>query len=237
VLGYNERAWAVDVISAVNSYTSVYQLDIRRAGGEHTLKQAGQTSLFPDVILFGDDTGTRVRHGWEMKFPDTPVDDPTTIANAACKASRLGVNSFLIWNVDRAQLHVQDASGGYAVIKTWGPIGASKRSHVVDLETEWKALLYNILVELNGFFSSGTLKSAPPAFLSDTFFVDFLRQHTGITASSLRQSASADAKVEAEFSIWWASNSDSGGSKPIDYAGLAQTIIVGWIIVYCLVTT
>lgn len=228
-LGYNERAWAVDVITAVNSYTSVYQLDIRRAGGEHTLKQAGQTSLFPDVILFGDETGTRVRHGWEMKFPDTAVDDPTTIANAACKAARLGVNSFLIWNVDRAQLHVQDEKGDFSVLRTWGPIGANKRSDVIDLEADWKALLSSILAELNTFFSSGTLKSAPPAFLSDTFFVDFLLQHTGLTATALRQAASGDAKIEAEFSIWWASNSDSAGSKPLDYAALAQTIIVGWI--------
>ena len=229
-LGYNERAWAVDVITAVNSYANVHQLEIRRAGGEHTLKQAGQTSLFPDVILFGDETGTRVRHGWEMKFPDTAVDDPATVENAARKAARLGVNSFLIWNVDSAQLHVQDDTGAFVVLKTWGPIGAKKRGDVVDLEAKWKSLLNDILTELNVFFASGALKSAPPAFLSDTFFVDFLHQHTGVTAGSIMAAAGADAKVEAEFSIWWASSPEGAEKdKPIDYSALAQAIIVGWI--------
>lgn len=35
-LSYNERSWAVDVISAVNQLSGVKKLEIRRAGGEHS---------------------------------------------------------------------------------------------------------------------------------------------------------------------------------------------------------
>lgn len=230
-LGYNERAWAVDVITAINQHAAVHKLEIRRAGGEHTLSRKGENSLFPDVILFGDEGGSRVRHGWEMKFPDTPVDDVETIANAARKARRLGVNSFVIWNVDTAQLHVE-IDGEFEVIKTWGPIGAAKRSLVQSLENEWRALLRTILHDLNGFFASGTLKSAPPAFLGDAFFSDFLAEFTGVTASALRAAADANATVEAQFNLWWASSpesSASGKAKPLDHQALAQSVLVGWI--------
>lgn len=231
-LSYNERAWAVDVISAVNQHVSVRQLEIRRAGGEHTLKQKGETSLFPDVLLFGDETGARVRHGWEMKFPDTPVDDPETVANAARKAERLGVNSFVIWNVDRANLHVRADAGGFPVVKTWGPIGAKKRADVADLEAAWRAMLTDMLDTLNAYFASGQLVSAPPTFLNDTFFSDFLQQFVGVTAASLKAAADANAMIEAEFKVWWASSSESiekGKAKPIDHRVLAQAVIVGWI--------
>ncbi len=231
-LAYNERAWAVDVISAINRYADTRHLEIRRAGGEHTLKQYGENSLFPDVILFGDESATRVRHGWEMKFPNTPVDDMETIANARRKAVRLGVNSFVIWNVDRAQLHVADDVGIFQLMKTWGPIGAKKRSDVANLEAKWRHLLEKILEDLNGYFKSGRLVSASPSFLADTFFIDFLDDHTGLTAASLEAAANGDAGIEAEFAIWWASNPDStqNGKLPrIDFRRLAQAVIVGWI--------
>ena len=231
-LSYNERSWAVDVISAVNQLASVKKLEIRRAGGEHTLKQKGQNSLFPDVLLFGDESGTRVRHGWEMKFPDTKANDPDTVENAIEKAERLQVNSFIIWNVDRAHLHVKDDQGEFPVVKMWGPIGATKRSDVGGLDAEWRTMLGEIFDDLNAFFASGQLKSAPPSFLEDRFFTDFLIQHEGVTAEALKGAADKDATVEAQFSVWWATNAENAGTGKqgaVDYKVLAQIVIVGWI--------
>jgi len=185
-LGYNERAWSVDVITAINAYARRHQLAIRRAGGEHTLAQRGATSLFPDVILFGDAAASRVRHGWEMKFPDTPVDDFDTIDNARRKALRLGVNSFVVWNVDTAQLHVAQADGGFAVSKTWGPIGITRRRDVVSSDGRWQSLLTDILTDLNRYFYSGELTSAPPSFLADPFFADFPQRHVGLPQTLVR---------------------------------------------------
>lgn len=51
-LNYNERAWAIDVISEINLICTKNNLAIKKAGGENTLSMQGGKSLFPDVLLF-----------------------------------------------------------------------------------------------------------------------------------------------------------------------------------------
>ena len=53
MINYNERSWAIDLISEINSYVSNNGLLIKRAGGELTLSDS-HNSLFPDVLLYGD---------------------------------------------------------------------------------------------------------------------------------------------------------------------------------------
>jgi len=68
---YNERSWAIDLITEINAYSSSRSRAIARAGGEHTLSgEDTATNLFPDVLLFGDPSGNLIRHGWELKMPD-----------------------------------------------------------------------------------------------------------------------------------------------------------------------
>ena len=50
-LKYNERSWAIDIISYINNYVDSDSI-IKRAGGEFSISGGGQ-ALFPDVILFG----------------------------------------------------------------------------------------------------------------------------------------------------------------------------------------
>lgn len=52
-INYNERSWAIDIITDANLWLSQRNITIKRAGGENTLK-SGLKSLFPDVLLFGD---------------------------------------------------------------------------------------------------------------------------------------------------------------------------------------
>jgi hypothetical protein len=66
--GYNERAWAIDLISEINAYCTRQQRKIRRGGGERTLR-GGRVTRFPDVLLFDNAAGGSVLHGWELKFP------------------------------------------------------------------------------------------------------------------------------------------------------------------------
>ena len=55
-LNYNERSWVIDVISEINLFANSKNLTIKRAGGEHSLAgKEGKNTLFPDLILFGDD--------------------------------------------------------------------------------------------------------------------------------------------------------------------------------------
>lgn len=93
-LNYNERAWAIDLISYINKISSDDSI-IKRAGGEFSIRGGGQ-SLFPDVILFGDKGTGNILQGWELKMPDTSINDSELISNAIEKAERLGLRSFLV---------------------------------------------------------------------------------------------------------------------------------------------
>lgn len=46
---YNERSWAIDVISEINIYIQNKGWHFKGAGGESTIKD-DKKSLFPDVL-------------------------------------------------------------------------------------------------------------------------------------------------------------------------------------------
>ena len=62
----NERSWAIDMISKINSMIQEYDdSPIQKAGGEMSLRVDNKV-LFPDVLLFGDTNKTRIIQGWEL---------------------------------------------------------------------------------------------------------------------------------------------------------------------------
>lgn len=95
---YNERSWAIDLIGHLKHLATANNRSIKDAGGEQTVKAEGG-SLFPDVLLFGDRATARILQGWELKMPDTGIDDFEFRDNAETKARALGLDSFLLWNV------------------------------------------------------------------------------------------------------------------------------------------
>ena len=88
VVNINERSWGIDLISCINEFLIDKELVIKRAGGENSLK-APKNTMFPDVLLFGDSQSARVLQGWELKMPDTDIDDEEFINNAHTKAKIL----------------------------------------------------------------------------------------------------------------------------------------------------
>lgn len=90
----NERSWAIDLISEINKYIVNKQIKIQHAGGESTLKNTSG-SLFPDVLLFGDSNKGDILQGWELKMPDTSINDVEFFNNAKKKADLLKLDSFL----------------------------------------------------------------------------------------------------------------------------------------------
>ncbi len=117
-LRYNERAWAIDVISEINTYCNEQSRAIVRAGGEYGLHGSGN-SLYPDILLFGNASGTMVLQGWELKMPDTDINDPQFIENATEKALRLNLSSFLLWNVREAALYQKSNNNKFTLSKSW----------------------------------------------------------------------------------------------------------------------
>ena len=51
----NERSWAIDLISKINSFVHRNDLVIKRAGGENSISTGVGSTMFPDVILYGND--------------------------------------------------------------------------------------------------------------------------------------------------------------------------------------
>lgn len=58
---------------------------------------SGRTK-FPDILLFIDKISGVIFNGWELKFPDTAVDDTIMLENALEKAQKLHSGSFVTWN-------------------------------------------------------------------------------------------------------------------------------------------
>ena len=223
----------MDVVAAINEYARTKRLAIRRAGGEATVRGEAGVFLFPDVLLFGDSASERVRQGWELKFPDTPVHDPALLANAATKARLLGVNSFLVWNVNEAALHTKGVGEDeFTLLRTWPPLGIARREEVRASDNRWRSRLSEILDALNEYFRSGQLTSASPAqVLRDQFLADFLEALVAGTEQSLREAKASSAALGRKLGRWWAENAaeyGARGSASVSFSDLALVVLTSW---------
>lgn len=54
-VSYNERSWAIDIISEIKLFLSNKSMRIKSAGGENTIRSTDK-NLFPDLLLFGNNT-------------------------------------------------------------------------------------------------------------------------------------------------------------------------------------
>ncbi len=80
---FNERAWAIQVISEINRLVSNKSVNycVKSAGGEFGAAQEGASTLFPDVLLFGNANERMIIQGWELKTPETDIADAGLLAN------------------------------------------------------------------------------------------------------------------------------------------------------------
>ncbi len=206
-----------------------------RAGGEYSLSAHENRTLFPDVILFGDDQGVRVRHGWELKFPDTKITDDEFYNNAKAKAQRLRVNSFSLWNVNEARLYAscEPANGKFELLKSWEPIGVHSRNEVKQAEKKWKRLLTQIIDDLNDFFDSGTLHSSTVERIFDeNFLARVIDEYTATVARYIERKANERAVYDAKVRLWWNANASEYGKGPkeeVNYNILARICLTNWI--------
>lgn len=94
----NERDWAGQLISwiktAIDKKTTIFQ----DATNDTGVKLESGKTKFPDILLFTDKVSGVVFNGWELKFPDTAVDDIAMLENALEKAKKLDADSFVTWN-------------------------------------------------------------------------------------------------------------------------------------------
>lgn len=227
---YNERSWAIDLIGRLKEVAGQNNRPIKDAGGEQTVKTEGG-SLFPDVLLFGDRATARILQGWELKMPDTGIDNSEFFKNAEYKARVLGLDSFLLWNVSYARLYILDeASGLFVIGKEWADLAdITTRARVLPNRNRWEKLARNIINYMNDLFDHGALEGRQfiEAYRSGGI-TTLIMENADLVAKALVNAEKSDATLRAEIILWWDKYKleYSGGQRE---AVLAKAVISNWI--------
>lgn len=227
---YNERSWAIDLIGHLKATIAKVNRPVKDASGEQTVSGDGG-SLFPDVLLFGDRANAIIMQGWELKMPDTPIDDVTFRENAQSKARALGLDSFVLWNVATARLYRLDRnSDSFVMVQEWTELGdITSRSSVLPNRARWEALAEAILATVNDLLTAGVIEGRP--------FIESYRTG-GITSllmanapeleQALRRAAIVDTDFDAAMESWWISHS-AEYVKGTREGVLAQAVLSNWV--------
>lgn len=226
---YNERSWAIDLIGHIKGIAAQNNRSIKDAGGEQTIRADG-SSLFPDVLLFGDRTTARILQGWELKMPDTAIDDFDFRDNAETKARALGLDSFLLWNVSQAHLYIRNAADVFSCEKQWNDLAdITTRTAVTSNRQRWERLASEIIGYLNDLFDRGTLEGRQfiEAYRSGGVTA-LIMENAGEVTEALTSAARKDADLRNEMTLWWdryGAEYASGTKEQV----LAQAIVSNWI--------
>lgn len=227
---YNERSWAIDLIGHLKVQISRNNRSVKDASGEQTIKSDGG-SLFPDVLLFGDRTTARILQGWELKMPDTNIDDYEFRSNAEIKANALGLDSFLLWNVSYARLYVRKAGAtNFLMSKQWdGLKDIRTRSQVIANRDRWKTLAEEILGFLNDLFDRGAIEGRQfiEAYQSGGVTA-LIMENSGSVAEQLKRASTKDATLRAEMTLWWDRHQGEYAGEVVEQV-LSQVVISNWI--------
>ena len=227
---YNERSWAIDLIGHIKYITKQTNRAIKDAGGEQTIRSEGG-ALFPDVLLFGDRATARILQGWELKMPDTRIDDNLFRQNAESKARALGLDSFLLWNVSYAHLYIRHVEADEYILKHgWSDLSDIKtRASVVTHRRRWEQIAAVIVSHLNDLFDKGSLEGRQfiDAYRSGGI-TTLIMQNAGLVEQALTHTANRDATFRARMMIWWAryQREYTGATMAV---ALAQAVLANWV--------
>jgi hypothetical protein len=167
----NERDWAGQLISWLQEAIREGRTVFEDATNDTGIKLNTGRTKFPDVLLFTDKVSGIVFNGWELKFPDTNVDDKEMIENALEKAERLKSDSFVTWNGTEAIIwKIHDGiykSESLSKLKIYPKEkGINSRDDLADPakynrnEHLLKTRANEILYDLGLFYDKGELKQA-----------------------------------------------------------------------------
>ena len=110
----NERDWAGQLISWIKNAIELKTTVFQDATNDTGIKSGSGRTKFPDILLFIDKVSGTIFNGWELKFPDTDVDDTIMLENTLEKAQRLHSDSFVTWNgADAVIWHIDN--GKYTI--------------------------------------------------------------------------------------------------------------------------
>ena len=134
---FNERVWAGHLIAWIKELISNGQTVFQDATNDLGIKLDSGTTKFPDILLFTDKNSGIIFNEWELKFPDTEVDDVEMLLNALEKSEKLKTDSFVTWNGSEAIIwKINDGVyeiGNLEKLKHYPKeVGISKRNDLAD---------------------------------------------------------------------------------------------------------
>lgn len=229
IIKINERSWGIDLISSINEYITGKDLVIKRAGGENSLKSTHNT-MFPDVLLFGDCNSAKILQGWELKMPDTDINNDEFIDNAFTKAKLLKLNSFLLWNVNYAKLYVIKDKD-LKIEKEWQLSQILKtREDVQNNKSLWVELLKAIIIDLNEFIMNGTISATNISdSLTSDDIIDFIFNNKYLLVDKYSYRIVENAQFQDEVDLWWKTVKNEYPPNSNKLEILAEINILSWI--------
>lgn len=176
----NERVWAGQIISWIQEEIHEKRTIFQDATNDAGIKLENGKTKFPDILLFSDKISGIIFNGWELKFPDTSIEDVVLLENALEKAKRIKSDSFVTWNGAEAAIwKIMDNEytiGSISKIKSYHK--ETNINNRNDLSDPNKYKLYEpllrerlklILHDLEQLYQNGELKQA--INISDNFIV------------------------------------------------------------------
>lgn len=231
IIRRNERSWAIEIITNINRIAHNNDLSIKRAGGESTISTGRGNTMFPDVVLYGNDEQSIILQGWELKMPDVPIEEETFIKDAQRKAVALNLNSCLIWNFTYAVLYIRGEKDVFRKVKQWSDTSHIKTRPDVDTyRSDWEMLLEKVILEINQYFVSGEFHTSPLGdVISNATITTLVQRNKVLVADKLKESAFRDAVIEAYIDNWWIDiRSEYEHDETDKYQAYAKSVILNW---------
>ena len=231
VIRRNERSWAIELITKINEIANANDLVVKRAGGESTISTGRGNTMFPDVVLYGNQEQSIILQGWELKMPDVPIEDEAFIKDAQRKATALNLNSCIIWNFTYAVLYVRGEENSFTKLKQWDSTNYIRsRTDVETYRADWEVLLERVIVEVNGYFVSGQFRNATLSdIISDSTITTLIRRNKNAIAEHLKDAAFRNAVISAYIDNWWIGvKSEYEHDETDKYKAYAKSIILNW---------
>ena len=207
-LVFNERAWGIQIISEINKIVSDKSVNycVKSAGGEFGTVQEEASTLFPDVLLFGDANSSLIIQGWELKTPDTDISDAGLLENAKEKARRMNTKSFVVWNGRVAVLHVCDSNNGWREHYRWTDPEISSRVLLGERPEVWKKTLRLIIQKVDELMAKGPLFKALGTAVQLDFLINAVLNAAQVPIEeSLHKQYRRSGKFRAFLDAWWMS--------------------------------
>lgn len=207
LLKSNERSETIELIKESQSIFINNDFIFKEATGELSLGKNGNddqraNTLFPDVLYYADKRQNQVALGWELKMPDTDINDIELYNNAVDKADRLNTNVFVLWNFKQVKVYYRKLENNWIESRCWNDLIENKtRDDVVKNRKQWKELLKDVIIHLNSLFRDEIVTTVPVLESAESISKDIAEIYSQELADYYRELG--DRRLIAEIKRWY----------------------------------